>query len=254
MTGGLRIAALVIAGVTAIAAACTDVTGSASQVLSIQFDTLPAPAVVVGDSLRDTTGVVALPVVRAFNYSGSQIASPVVRYSAADRGVTVDSITGIIRGDSVRASTVRIVATVGGLQAIQRIAITLRPDFVTAVNARDSITYSLVDTAANRSKALTVKVLHGPIAADSAVNAWIVSFALAAPTNPQAADLVDDAGRLSLVDTTDASGIGGRSIRLHPAFFSNKRDSVVVNATVKYRGAKISGSPVRLVLIARPPA
>src|SRR5256714_14263730 len=50
------------------AVACSDLSGSSTSVLSIQFDTLPAPSVVVGDTLRDTTGTVVRPVVRAFNF------------------------------------------------------------------------------------------------------------------------------------------------------------------------------------------
>ena len=62
-------AALSIAG----AVACTDVSGSSSSILSIQFDTLPSPSVVVGDTLRDTTGAVVHPVVHAFNFKGAEI-------------------------------------------------------------------------------------------------------------------------------------------------------------------------------------
>ena len=55
------------------ALACGDVSGSSTSVLSIQFDSLAAPSVVVGDTLRDTTGVVIVPVVHAFNFQGNEM-------------------------------------------------------------------------------------------------------------------------------------------------------------------------------------
>jgi hypothetical protein len=73
-------------------------------------------------------------------------------------------------------------------------------------------------------------------------------------SNPQLAQLVNDAKQPSSVDTTDASGIAGRAIRLHPLFLSSTSptDSIIVNASARYRGALVSGSPVRLVLRVKP--
>src|SRR4051812_24537685 len=98
--------------VIATVVACTDVSGSSTSVLSLQFDTLPAPSVVVGDTLRDTTGAVVRPVVHAFNFKGSEIVPAPVYFLSPDSGVTVDSATGIVIGDSLRTTPARIVATV----------------------------------------------------------------------------------------------------------------------------------------------
>jgi hypothetical protein len=251
---------LVIGSLTlSVAAAmlgCGDVSGSSTSVLSIQFDSLAAPSVVIGDTLRDTTGRVILPVVRAFNFKGDEIPSPQVWFQSPDSGVTVDSVTGSVVGDSLRSTAARIIATVGSLQAIQKVDVTLRPDTIAAVNGLDSITYSLVDTTKNLSKALTIKLSHGVSPNDSVVKSYIVSFAIVSQSNPQLALLVNDVGKASIVDTTDASGIAGRAIRVHPLFLTSptKVDSVIVNATAKYRGGVVSGSPVRLVLRIKPPA
>src|ERR1700694_4153727 len=114
--------------------ACTDVSGGSSSVLSIQFDSLAAPSVVVGDTLRDTTGAVARPVVHAFNFKGEEIIPAPVYFLSPDSGITVDSATGIVVADSLRSTPARIIATVGTLQAIQNVAVTLRPDLIQAVN------------------------------------------------------------------------------------------------------------------------
>jgi len=49
-------------------------------------------------------------------------------------------------------------------------------------------------------------------------------------------------------------GIAGRKIRLHPVALGSATevDSIIVNATAKYRGVPVSGSPVRLVLLFKP--
>lgn len=233
--------------------ACTDISGSSTSVLSIQFDSLSAPSVVLGDTLRDTTGVVIRPVVHAFNFKGEEIIPAPVFFLSPDSGITVDSATGIVVGDSLRSTPARIVATVGTLQAIQHVDVTLRPDLVQAVNALDSLQYSLLDTTLNVSPLLQVRLTHGVAPNDSAVKSYIVSFAIVAQSDPQLGELVNDAGKPSVVDTTDASGIAGRKIRLHPVFLRSPGDSIVVNATAKYRGVQVNGSPVRLVLLLKPP-
>jgi hypothetical protein len=250
-----HVAFSVILGMVGLAAACTDISGSSTSVLSIQFDSLSAPSVVVGDTLRDTTGAVVRPVVHAFNFHGDEIIPAPVFFLSPDSGVTVDSATGIVVGDSLRSTPARIVATVGTLQAIQNVDVTLRPDLVQAANGLDSLRYSLLDTTLNVSRLLTVTLTHGIAPTDSAVKSYIVSFAIVVQSNPQLGELVNDNGKASVVDTTDASGIAGRKIRLHPLFLGSATavDSIVINATAKYRGVQVTGSPVRLVLLLKPP-
>ena len=227
------------------ALACSDVSGSSTSVLSIQFDSLAAPSVVVGDTLRDTTGAVIVPVVHAFNFKGEEISSVAVRFQSPDSGVMVDPITGIIVGDSLRSTPARIVASVGTLQAIQKVDVTLRPDLVAAGNGRDSLLYSLLDTTLNVSPQLTVKLTHGAAPDDSVVKSYIVSFAIVSQSDPRLGELVNDAGKPSVVDTTDTNGMAGRAIRLHPLFLTSA-------TTARYRGTQVSGSPVRLVLKVMP--
>jgi hypothetical protein len=257
MSGPLRFVVIfpaALAFAVAGALSCTDVSGSSTSVLSIQFDSLAAPSVVVGDTLRDTTGAVVLPVVHAFNFKGDEIVPAPVWFQSPDSGVTVDSLTGILVGDSLRSTAARIIATVGSLQAVQKVDVTLRPDIIVAVNASDSLSYSLLDTTLNVSSQLRVKLSHGISPNDSAVKSYIVSFAIVSQSDPQLGQLVNDAGKPSVVDTTGIDGVAGRAIRLHPLFLTSATtvDSIIVNATAKYRGAQVSGSPVRLVLKVKP--
>ena len=248
-----HVAFSVVLGMVGLAAACTDISGSSTSILSITFDSLSAPSVVIGDTLRDTTGAVVRPVVHAFNFQGEEIIPAPVFFLSPDSGITVDSATGIVVGDSLRSTPARIVATVRILQAIQNVDVTLRPDLAQAVNTLDTLQYSPIDTTLNVSPQLQVKLTHGLAPNDSVVKSYIVSFAIVAQSDPQLGELVNDAGKASVVDTTDASGIAGRKIRLHPVFLKSAVDSIVINATAKYRGVQVNGSPVRLVLLLKPP-
>ncbi len=234
-----------------LSAACTDISENDSAALSIELNVLPSPSVVVGDSMRDTIGVIAVPTVHVFNYKGEEIAPDDVRFYAPDPGVSIDSVTGVISADSLRTTPARIVAAVGSLQALQTINVTLRPENVAAVTGRDTLQYSLLDSTLNVSTELTVKVTHGTPPADSAVRSYVVSFAVVSGGDPQLAELVNG-GKASVVDTTDASGVAGRAVRVRPVHLTATVDSVIINATVKYRGEPVSGSPVRLVVELKP--
>ena len=250
-----RFAALVtLAVIAATALACGDVSGGSDSVLSIQFDSLGSPGVVLGDSLRDTTGAVIHPVAHAYNFSGDEILPSPAWFQSPDSGISVDSATGIIVGDSLRTAA-RIIATVGGLQAIQKVDVTLRPDLIVAVDGLDSLTYSLIDSTKNFSPTLTVKLTHGVAPNDSLVGSYIVSFNIVSQSDPNLAELINEAKIRSVVDTTDASGIAGRAIHLRPDLITSPSgvDSVVVNASARYHGALVNGSPVRLVLLVKPP-
>jgi hypothetical protein len=249
--GGAAIPLTVIAGAILIAA-CTDIPSGANDILSFQFDPLPSPSVVVGDSLRDTLGVVRGISLKAYNYSGTEVSSPPVTFTALDRGIRVDSVTGIVRGDSVRASA-RIVATLRALTGTIVVAVTQKPDSVTGSNARDSLSYSVVDTT-NISNDLSVKVLtFSPmVATDSSVGQYLVSFKVVSPTDTALARLVNDNSARSSIDTTNTAGIAGRKIKLDPVRLTQLVDSVIVQAFVKYRGVNVRGSPVRLVLKVKP--
>jgi hypothetical protein len=242
--------AMVVAG----AVSCTDVPTSDNAVLSIAVDSLPSPSVVLGDTLRDSTGTAVAIHATVYNFKGAVVANAPVRFHALDGGLRVDSITGFAIGDSVRSTPSRVAVSIGNLQAIQTLDVTLRPDTVVAVNARDSLVYSLVDSTKNISPALSVKVRHSLTSADSAVKSYLVSFTVVSPADTLLAILVNDAGLASRVDTTDASGVAGRKIKLNPVRLTSLTDSIIVRATVKYLGLQLRGSPVRLVLLLKPGA
>ena len=243
---------LTLIGAATAILACTEIPTGANDILSVQFNPLPSPSVVVGDSLRDSLGMVQVPTVTAFNFSGGEVADPPVVFLALDRGIHVDSTTGIVTGDSVRTGA-RISARVGGLSVSTSIAVTLRPDSIAPLNVSDSLLYSLLDTL-NVSDPIGVKVFNTTAKIDTAqpVGSYLVSF-LVDPADSIVGRLVADAGaRASSLDTTDASGNASRRVRIDVTKLRGQMDSIIVHAFVRYRGAIVGGSPVRLVLKLKP--
>jgi hypothetical protein len=89
---------------------------------------------------------------------------------------------------------------------------------------------------------------------DSAVKNYLVSFAITSTSDTTLAKLVNDAGVSSRIDTTDANGEAARKIRLNVLNLKSGNDSIIVSASVKYRGVAVKGSPVRLVMKVKPGA
>lgn len=216
--------------------------------VSIALDSLPFPSVVVNDTLRDTTGAVRPVQGDVFNYLGELLEGVPLQYFALDRGASVDTATGIVVGDSVRATPVRIIAALGILQTQPRqLAVVERPDSLAVVSGLDTLRYSLTDTTVNFSSQLTVRLFHTdgePVA----VRAWIVSYEIESQADPELATIFGDGNVPSRIDTTSTDGTAGRRIRVSPIHLTSAVDSVVLLATARYRGAHVIGSPARLVV------
>lgn len=256
------VAAAVVSG------ACAEVGSGPDVPAAIELNALPSPSVVIGDTLRTIDGVVAPVKAVVRNLSGDIIANANVKYLyadyARDSALSVDSTTGFVI--ALRASTAdaRLAARVGSsLQVIRTLVVTTKPDSMDreGLSAPPVFTTTLLDTgrvgaASNTSTSLSATVRHLVTATtSSAVNAWPVRFELVSPANPtndttKSVYLVDDQGRASTLDTTDASGLAGRKVRIRAAQYpaAGIIDSVIVRATATYRGVVLKGAPVRIAL------
>jgi hypothetical protein len=245
---------------------CAQVGTAPDQPAAIELPPFPFPAVVVGDSLRNEDGIV-MPI-RAIvrNTAGEIIEGANIRYLYADfnrdTAFVVDSITGTVVARKQVASG-RIAARVGNsLQVLRPLIATLRPDTAIAGTPPAALVTVLPDTGRSRAELnrtgdipVTVRNLEGT---GGNVSGWLVRFQLVYPANPTndttaAAYLVDDQLRASVLDTTDASGLAARRVRVRADRFpvadgtNRVEDSVVVQATIRYLGRQVPGSPVRLV-------
>lgn len=242
------IAAACLAGV-----ACSDIDTGPSVAASLEFTALPFPAVVAGDTLRDTSGVAAPLRALVFNSDNEPILDAPVRYAALDAVVAVDSVTGMVVAGAATDTAARIVASIGGIQSAPvRLSVVPRPDSLAASGTIDTLRYSVTDSTQNVSGDLAARVLHRAAGSSVPVRDWLVTFALERPADSTRARIEGDNLRRSTLDTTSSSGVAARKVRFLPAGLTSPRDSIVVLARARYRGAQLAGSPVRLVLRVEP--
>lgn len=261
-----RASALIITAViaaTGIGTACSEVGLGPNEAAAIELDPFPSPSVVVGDTLRNIDGIATPVRARVFNVRGDVIDDATPRYLYADFNIdsalAIDSATGIVVAKKLVSGDKRIAARIGGsLQVLRGIRIVTRPDSVDGTSLTNILGTSLPDTGrrgldSNSTKSLAVTVRHIEVGAVTGVRSWPVRFELLTPANPTndtmaAAYLVDDQGRASTIDTTDDSGVAGRRVRVRALQFpvGAAVESLVVRATVTYKGKPLKGSPVRL--------
>lgn len=254
------VAAAVVAA--AWVGACTDVGTSPDGIVALAFDTLPYPSVVVGDTMRDSTGRAAPLSAVAYNADGNVMAEPAVRYIVLDTGVVISSQHYLI-ATTRTSGTVRVVAAAASLQSLQKtVTVTHEPDTLAATGATsDTLIYESPDVASkNVSKPMTVKLTRD--SSGTAVNvpgflvSWLVTFRGQAilKADTTIASLWEDATsrRVSLVDTTGTDGAAARTLRIRTNELPTTADSFVVFASTRYRGAPVAGSPVKFVIHFRP--
>ncbi len=257
---GLRVVVLAATFAGATAVACTDVGTAPNAVVAIAFDSLPYPAVVARDTMRDSLGRAAALHAVAYNGSGDVIENPSVRYLALDTGVVIDA-KGYLIANTRTSGTVRVVATASGLQSLTRtILVTRAPTKLAATSkASDTLKYALPDVASANVTAPLAVVLTGDSAGTARpVAGFLVSYqvtfrgSVVPASDTTLVSLFDDANRVGGLDTTAADGAASRKLRIRSTLLPSTADSFVVFATAKYRGAGVAGSPVRFVIHFRP--
>ena len=235
------------------ATACVDTSSPEGGVASISALLLPSPSVVKGDVMRDSTGAPAALRVTAFDGRNQPVTGLQSEFFILDRGAHFQPVN-ILVGDSL--STVRVVGAVGGLQTVPTpVFVTVAPIKVASSGKIDTMRVRASgDTSQNLSAPLSV-TLTG--AADTAVVGFVVRYRVAhgpasQPNAPPTVYIADQSGRPMSSDTTDATG---KATRRRAAFrigsFGGTLDSIVVEASVSYKGAPVTGSPVRLVIPAK---
>jgi hypothetical protein len=257
-----RLARIVAPLVVAFAAAvggCTDVNVSPTVVTALEFDSLPYPAVVTGDTLRDSLGNAAPLHAIAFNASDATITNASIGYLALDSGVTIGA-TGVVTAQ-LRNGSVRIIASAPGLQTgPQTLIVTRRPDTViVAPLANDTLFYSPLDNAANVTPALALQVAtRDTVGGVAGSQGWLVSYQLffhgqpLTPADTTIATIWNTGNQPSRIDTTAADGTASRIIRVHSTGLPTATESLTVVATVRYRGAPVPGSPATYLIQLRP--
>ena len=262
------IPALLVAA-AALVGACSETGTDPSAVVSISFDSLPAPSIVEGDTLRDdSTGLVAALTAVAFNGKGDTIRDAPFRYFVRDTGgaLEIDSVRGIVVARKPRASAANFVASLGSLQLPQSLLIVPRPDSLAAADSVKTLQLQTPEIPTNLLRNLTppcsVRVLHDSleagvrVAVNVPVRGWVVFYRVdtAATRVADSVRLVNELGRRQAKDTTNESGHAALQLRVYakPAPASGAvTDTVVVRAFVRYRGVELRGSPHRFAIPVR---
>jgi hypothetical protein len=233
-------------------AGCTEISTDPQLPLSLQFDSLPALAVVVGDTLRGGDLLPAKIPVRAFSSSGQLLSDSALKLIGIDT-LSVKAF-GVIGGlrliGKVENAAVRIVAQAGSLQSqTQTFAVVPRPTGIGNGDATpDSIVYDLTDSTA-RFRDVTAQLFHkGGDSAAIALNGLPIAFRVASFT----ATILDS---VRLVSPTNGKSVtyalmtGDKAtirVKAYPKTGATGTGSIVVEARAAAFGTPVTSSPFAL--------
>jgi hypothetical protein len=228
------------AALSCVVIACRDLSDPPDGVASLSPLKLPLPGVVVGDTMRDSTGEVAPLVVTAYAATGDTIDAP-IHFVVLDSGAHMADalMIGDVAGRSVEV--------VGSAAAVQTrpvaVLVTLSPDTIVALDSTlHHATFSLItgDTIATSAE-LATSVLHLE-PSPSAVDAVIVRYAVtrAPPDNGNGPSVILMNGNTRSDRDTTSAGRAALTLRLRIAALVNvAADTAVVTAEASYRGQRI---------------
>ncbi|MCE9601865.1 MAG: hypothetical protein K8S21_06565 [Gemmatimonadetes bacterium] len=242
------------------AASCAELGTGVGEVSYLAFDGIPWPALLAGDTLRDSLGVATPLRAHAFDASGREITGAPFRYFTLDTGVVVDS-SGTMRATTRRDGTVRVVASLGALQSDDRLLrVTRRPDSTFAATAPAiTLEYAIPDVSTNLSPEMRVSLVsRDTVRVSPGVGGWRVRWRTVhagdtlAVSDTSWVALQTTGGVRSAVDTTAADGSSTRKLRVFVTRIPAPIDSFIVLADIRLYGARVPGSPVRFVVRVNP--
>lgn len=247
-------------GLAALGVACLDLSAPIGPA-SISTIQLPAAFVVRGDTMRDSAGTPAPPVVNQFNAKGQLIGGDAPQFFILDSNPAAhfDPSTGVLVGDHL--GTVNFIGQIRGLQTPSvPVAVTVQPTLIDqGTGAKDTIQAPLTQdtTVAPGSSPMPI-VVHG--AGDTTVQGVVVHYTITrtlASNNAKPAVYITHGpgGPLTTTDTTDAGGNANHDLlNVRASFLADvaiatgqKVDSVIVEASASYKGTLLNGSPVKFV-------
>lgn len=256
-----RLARISIALGIAALAGCLELNTDPDVPFVIEFDSLPWPSLLSGDSMRDSLGVVRPLAVKAYNTDGDLVNGTSTAWFVLDTGATVD--TDGIMTTTRRDGSVRVLGSVGGLQSPQRIIrVARRPD--TLFTSQDTLvpfTYTLPDASTNLTPTMTVNLRTTDTIGGFApgVQGWIVRWR--AVHEGDTLDLNDvsmvtlqtSGGSRAAQDTTTTDGTSVRRLRIWANTLTSSIDSFYVVAESRLHGVAVPGSPIIFKVKVAPP-
>ena len=209
---------------------------------------LPSPGVVAGDTMRDSTGLVAPLSVLAYGVDGQLLTSPPASVFVV-LDTTAHMADAFLIGD--RLGTARVVGGVGSIQTRQsQVKVTLRPDTLTSVDSvLHRVSYTLGSDTVVNSPPLNVDVKNVAGTDLTAVEAVVVRYIIdEAPSGTPPTVLIMNGNVASNRDTTDAAGRASRVARLRlNALTTFASDTAFITATASHRGRVLGALTFRIV-------
>jgi hypothetical protein len=256
MRRGLALGALVVATVLA----CGEVPTLDQGIAYISPVILPAPAVAIGDTLRDSLGRATPLRVEAFGRNDELLPDPAATFLPVilPSPVVVDAATGIVTAPDTATvvHTVQLVGRVGSrLQTTQAsLLVVPQPDSlgrtsdeVTSTHLPALDTLRVTVTGLNRNK--TRVGIPGIIVRYRISGVFPSGAASASTLLTLDGGVISRPDSLVAVDTTDASGLASRTL----VVAGTGVDSVVVFARARsLRGEPLKGDSVHFVLRVAP--
>ncbi len=244
----------------ALGVACLDLSAPVGPA-SISTIQLPAAFVVRGDTMRDSAGTPAPPVVNQFNSKGQLIGGDAPQFFILDTAPAAhfDPTTGVLVGDHL--GTVNFIGQIRGLQTPSvPVAVTVQPSVIDqGTGAKDTIQAPLTQDTTVAPGSSPIPVLVKGLG-DTAVQGMVVHYAITrtlASNNAKPAVYITrgPGGPLTTTDTTDVTGAASHDLlNVRASFLADvaiatgqKVDSVIVQATASYKGTPLAGSPVTFV-------
>jgi hypothetical protein len=232
---------------------CTAVGTDPDVAVSVQFDSLPALAVVVGDTMRGDDLLPAKIPARGFSGGGSILSDSQVRLIGIDSSSirafrVIDGFR--ILGLSLNPS-IRVVAQAGLVQSqTQTFAVVPAPTRIFRVagdSAVDTLVYSQPDTSL-RFRDVRVRVVNDT----SAINGLRVRFRVVAFSAAllDSVRLLPTAGGRFATRSALTVGPGDATVRVRafPKSGAAGPGTVTLEAALRVKGAEVPGSPLQFTV------
>ena len=245
---------------TVVLVACIDMSAP-SGAFSISSLQLPSPSVVVGDVMRDSNGTPAPVGLTAYDVNGLPIHSATPQFFITDSGgvAHLDANHNLV-GD--RLGVVHLFGQIGSLQtAIANVPVTSAPFKLSRNSSTDTLNAPFPTDSAASIKSVPFSVSlksAGGAPSQGFIVRYVLQHApasLPSATGP-AVYLANSAGKLSTVDTTDASGNGNHFLVVNSLALADqallagtKIDSAVISASTAYRGAIVDAPQTFVIRI-----
>ncbi len=231
-------------------AACTGVSTDPQVPLSIQFDSLPALAVVVGDTMRGGDLLPARIPALAYNAAGGTVADTQVRLIGIDSASAnaFRQISGLRLTGRALATTVRVVAQAGSVQSqTQTFAVVAAPTALsrTATDASDSLVYNGLDTS-TRWVDTRARVLAGT----TPLNGLRVRFRVVSVASSivDSVRLVNPSSGRSVASVLTSSDAATVRLKAYARPGVNTTGLVTLEASIRALGVQVPGSPLQFTV------